>query len=41
VDRAAALAIWNIANGSNTPKWNAQNPKASKYLGIWQGRNTK
>lgn len=41
VDRAAALAIWNIANGSNTPKWNAQNPKASKYLGIWQGRNMK
>ena len=41
VDRAAALAIWSIANSSNTPKWNAQNPKASKYLGIWQGRNTK
>jgi hypothetical protein len=41
VDRAAGLAIWNIANGSNTPKWNAQNPKASKYLGIWQGRNMK
>jgi hypothetical protein len=41
VDRAAALAIWNIANGSDTPKWNAQNPKATKYLGIWQGRNLK
>jgi Zn-dependent M28 family amino/carboxypeptidase len=41
VDRAAALAIWNIANGRDTPKWNAQNPKATKYLGIWQQRRMK
>ncbi|THC40365.1 M28 family peptidase [Massilia sp. Mn16-1_5] len=41
VDRTVALAIWTIANGADTPKWNAKNPKASKYLGIWQGRNTK
>ncbi|MFC5481028.1 M28 family peptidase [Massilia suwonensis] len=41
VDRTVALAIWNIANGTDTPKWNAKNPKASKYLGIWQGRNLK
>jgi len=40
VDRTVALAIWTIANGTDTPKWNAKNPKASKYLGIWQGRNT-
>lgn len=41
VDRAVALAIWTIANGSDTPKWNKQNPKAGKYLGIWQERNAK
>jgi hypothetical protein len=41
VDRTVALAIWNIANGTAAPKWNAGNPKASKYLGIWQGRNQK
>jgi hypothetical protein len=41
VDRTVALAIWNIANGTVAPKWNASNPKASKYLGIWQGRNVK
>ncbi|WP_082493779.1 M28 family peptidase [Massilia sp. Leaf139] len=41
VDRTVALAIWTIANGTDTPKWNAKNPKASKYLGIWQGRNAK
>lgn len=41
VDRTVALAIWTIANASEAPKWNAKNPKASKYLGIWQGRNAK
>jgi len=41
VDRTVALAIWTIANGSTAPQWNAKNPKASKYLGIWQGRNAK
>ena len=41
VDRTVALAIWTIANGADTPKWNAKNPKASKYLGIWQGRSLK
>ena len=41
VDRTVALAIWKIANGTETPKWNVQNPKASKYLGIWQQRDTK
>jgi hypothetical protein len=41
VDRTVALAIWKIANGTNTPKWNAQNPKAAKYLGIWQQRSMK
>jgi Zn-dependent M28 family amino/carboxypeptidase len=41
VDRTVALAIWTIANGTNAPKWDAKNPKATKYLGIWQGRNLK
>jgi Zn-dependent M28 family amino/carboxypeptidase len=39
VDRTIALAIWKIANGTDTPKWNAQNPKAAKYLGTWQQRS--
>jgi Zn-dependent M28 family amino/carboxypeptidase len=41
VDRTVALAVWTIANGTNAPKWDAKNPKATKYLGIWQGRNLK
>lgn len=41
VDRAVALAIWTIANSNTAPKWNANNPKASKYLGIRQGREAK
>jgi Zn-dependent M28 family amino/carboxypeptidase len=41
VDRTVALAIWTIANATNAPKWDAKNPKATKYLGIWQGRNLK
>jgi hypothetical protein len=41
VDRALALAIWKIANGTEPPKWNAQNPKAAKYLGIRHQRSTK
>jgi hypothetical protein len=41
VDRSVALAIWTIANAAEAPKWNAKNPKATKYLGIWQGRNLK
>lgn len=41
VDRTVALAIWKIANGKDAPKWNVQNPKAAKYLGIWQQRGMK
>lgn len=41
VDRTVALAIWKIANGKDAPKWNAQNPKAAKYLGIWLQGNVK
>ncbi|MET0980752.1 MAG: M28 family peptidase [Telluria sp.] len=41
VDRTVALAIWKIANGAEAPKWNVQNPKAAKYLGIWQQRSMK
>ena len=32
VDRTVALAIWQIANNLQTPKWNAANPKAAAYL---------
>jgi Zn-dependent M28 family amino/carboxypeptidase len=31
VDRAVALAIWNIANSRNAPHWNAANPKAAQF----------
>jgi hypothetical protein len=32
VDRTVALALWQIANNPQTPKWNAANPKAAAYL---------
>ena len=32
VDRTVALAIWQIANNAQTPKWNRDNPKAAAYL---------
>jgi len=38
VDRTVALAIWNIANSSDAPKWSKSNPKAAKYLGVQEGR---
>jgi len=38
VDRTVALAIWNIANSSEAPKWSRSNPKAAKYLGVQEGR---
>lgn len=41
IDRTVALAIWKMANSTDAPKWNAKNPKASKYLNIWQGRMAK
>lgn len=31
VDRMLALALWNLANSLETPRWNADNPKAAPY----------
>lgn len=41
VNRTVALAIWNIANSLDAPKWNRGNPKAAKYLGVQEQRNLK
>lgn len=38
VDRAIALAVLNIANNPTAPKWNADNPKAAKYLKAWENQ---
>lgn len=38
VDRAVALAVATIANDTKTPKWDADNPKAAKYLKAWKDR---
>jgi hypothetical protein len=38
VDRAIALAVLNIANNPIAPKWNANNPKAAKYLKAWENQ---
>ena len=32
VDRTVALAVWTIANDPVAPRWNADNPKAAKYV---------
>jgi hypothetical protein len=32
IDRTVALAVWTIANDPVAPRWNADNPKAAKYL---------
>src|SRR5678815_1127281 len=34
--RMVALALMAIANSSDTPKWNADNPKTAKYLEAWK-----
>jgi Zn-dependent M28 family amino/carboxypeptidase len=41
VDRTVALAIWQIANNPQTPKWNAANPKAAAYLKTFTERGMK
>ena len=38
VDRAVALAIATIANDIKVPQWNAENPKAARYLATWKKR---
>ena len=34
--RMVALALMAIANSSDTPKWNAENPKTAKYMEAWK-----
>lgn len=34
--RMVALALMAIANSSDTPKWNAENPKTAKYVEAWK-----
>lgn len=31
IGRTVALAVWTIANDTQAPRWNADNPKAAKY----------
>jgi len=41
VDRTVALAVWQIANNPQTPKWNRDNPKAAAYLKTFTERGMK
>lgn len=41
VDRAVAVAIAEIANRAQTPKWDENNPKAAKYLEAWKQGQAK
>lgn len=42
VNRAVAVAIEQIANSKNAPKWDEKNPKAAKYAQAWkQGKASK
>jgi hypothetical protein len=36
IDRLVALGIYRIAQDSIAPRWNASNPKATKYLEAWK-----
>jgi hypothetical protein len=39
VNRAVAIAVATIANNAQAPKWDANNPKAAKYLEAWKTRH--
>ncbi|MBI3712652.1 MAG: M20/M25/M40 family metallo-hydrolase [Burkholderiales bacterium] len=41
VDRAVALAIAQIANRDEAPKWDENNPKAAKYVEAWKQNKAK
>ncbi len=41
VDRAIALAAWTIADSTSVPHWDANNPKAEKYLKAWDALQGK
>jgi Zn-dependent M28 family amino/carboxypeptidase len=37
--KAVGLGVLTIADSSQEPKWNAENPKAAKYLAAWKQRH--
>ena len=41
VDRAVALAITQIANRDEAPKWDEANPKTAKYVQAWKQNISK
>lgn len=40
INRTVALAVATIANNTQVPQWDAQNPKAKKYLNAWKSYKT-
>jgi Zn-dependent M28 family amino/carboxypeptidase len=40
VDRMIAVALLMIANNPEPPRWNAANPRTSRYVEAWQRRQT-
>ena len=41
IDRVVARALLNIADSAEVPKWNANNPKAKRYLKAYEDRHAK
>ena len=41
VDRCVALAVLMMANNAQSPHWNADNPKAARYLQAWKTLHEK
>lgn len=41
VNRAVAVAITNIANREDAPKWDEANPNTAKYVQAWKQQNAK
>lgn len=39
INRTIALAVEMIANNPQPPKWDAKNPKVTKYLNAWKANN--
>ncbi len=39
VDRAVALALMELADGDQAPRWNEKNPKARRYREAWTRRH--
>jgi hypothetical protein len=41
VDRMVALGVLKIANSAQEPRWNADNPKAARYLQAWKEKRAE